>query len=150
MINWTQLIQYSMKEGTKEITEIYRQMKKRELDFDARKNAKPLTEQAQFSMIRKEIKELNEEAEAFIKRGTNEHPTVPGNAIKIRAIEQYLPLTANEHETRAVVANAMNTTQAKSMKDMGKIVAFVKADAREFDMALVTSIAKQQLGANNK
>ena len=67
--------------------------------------------------------------------------------MEIQLIEEFLPAALSEEEIEALVAQAMEETGAESMKDMGRVMAAVKAAAAgRADMAVVSAMVKARLG----
>ena len=67
--------------------------------------------------------------------------------MEIELIEEFLPAALTEEEMEALVARAVSETGAESMKDMGRVMAAVKAAATgRVDMALVSDRVKARLG----
>ena len=66
---------------------------------------------------------------------------------EIDIINQYLPNQKSEEETKEIVDNYIKTHNLENIKDMGKLMGFVKKDyPGEVDMGLVGKIAKSKLG----
>ena len=67
--------------------------------------------------------------------------------MEIRLIEEFLPAALSEEEIEALVEQAVSETGAETMKDMGRVMAAVKAAASgRVDMALVSARVKARLG----
>ena len=66
---------------------------------------------------------------------------------EIEVINQYLPRQKSEDETEAIVDKLIKIHNLENLKDMGKLMGFVKKDyPGEVDMGLVGKIAKSKLG----
>ena len=65
---------------------------------------------------------------------------------EIDVIKQYLPNQKSEEETEKIIINLIKTHNLENLKDMGKLMGFVKKDyPGEVDMGLVGKIAKSKL-----
>ena len=66
---------------------------------------------------------------------------------EIDVINEYLPKQKSEDETIAIVNELIKKHNLENLKDMGKLMGFVKKDyPGEVDMGLVGKIAKSKLG----
>ena len=66
---------------------------------------------------------------------------------EIDIINQYLPNQKSEEETEAIVDNMIKTHNLENLKDMGKLMGFIKKEyPGEVDMGLVGKFAKSKLG----
>jgi uncharacterized protein len=66
---------------------------------------------------------------------------------EIAVIQSYMPKQMSEDEARAAVANVIAAVGASSVKDMGKVMADLKAKyAGQMDMAKAGAIVKSLLG----
>lgn len=67
---------------------------------------------------------------------------------EMEVIDTYLPTKLNDAEITALIDSAINETGASSARDMGKVVAAVKAKAAgRADMAVVSGKIKARLGS---
>ena len=67
---------------------------------------------------------------------------------EIGICQEYLPEALGEDELSVLVDAAMVSTGAKSMKDMGKVMAEIKSKAQgRADMAIVSRLVKERLGS---
>jgi uncharacterized protein len=63
-------------------------------------------------------------------------------------IRAYLPKQMSEAEAKAAVADAIKSTGAQSIKDMGKVMAALKqAHAGKMDFGKASGLVKELLGA---
>jgi uncharacterized protein YqeY len=66
---------------------------------------------------------------------------------EIAIIQHYMPKQMNDDEAKAAVASIISTLGATSVKDMGKVMAELKAKyAGQMDMAKAGAIVKNLLG----
>jgi hypothetical protein len=98
------------------------------------------------SVLEKMIKMRKESVEQF-KAGARED-LAEKEAREISQLQVYLPQQLSATELEAVIASAITSTGASSIKDMGKVVAAVKQQAAgRADMAAVSAIIKAKLGS---
>jgi uncharacterized protein len=72
---------------------------------------------------------------------------VAKEAAELTVIQSYLPAQLSEGELDALIAEAISSTGAASIKDMGKVMGVVKSKAAgRADMAAVGARIKQKLG----
>ncbi|GMN12543.1 GatB/YqeY domain-containing protein [Altererythrobacter sp. MTPC7] len=63
---------------------------------------------------------------------------------ELAVIEEFLPRTMDEAETRAAIAEAKAATGAESIKDMGKVMGELKAKhGASLDMGLASKLVKE-------
>ncbi len=63
-------------------------------------------------------------------------------------IQAYMPAQLDEGELTALITQAIGTTGAKDIKDMGKVMGVLRPQVQgRADMAVVSAKIKQQLGA---
>ena len=95
--------------------------------------------------LEKMIKTRKEAIEQF--RAGNREDLAEKEAREIAQLQVYLPEQLSAAELEAVIATAMASTGASSIKDMGKVVAAVKQQAAgRADMAAVSAAIKAKLG----
>ncbi len=67
---------------------------------------------------------------------------------ELLVIQEYLPEALSEEEIAALVAEAIAATGASSVKDMGKVMGYVKPKAQgRADMGAVSGLIKAQLSS---
>jgi hypothetical protein len=72
---------------------------------------------------------------------------VAKEAAELAVIQSYLPAQLSDAELDALIAEAMASTGATTIKDMGKVMGVVKSKAAgRADMAAVGARIKQKLG----
>ena len=98
------------------------------------------------SVLEKMIKTRKEALEQF-RAGARED-LAEKEAREIAQLQVYLPEQLSAAELEAVIAAAIASTGATTIKDMGKVVAAVKQQAAgRADMAAVSAAIKAKLGA---
>ena len=91
------------------------------------------------------IKQRKDSIEQFQKASRDD--LIKSEQSEIDVINQYLPNQKNEEETEIIIDNLIKANNLENLKDMGKLMGFVKRDyPGEVDMGLVSKIAKSKLG----
>lgn len=97
-------------------------------------------------LLRSLVKQRRDSIEQYEKAGRQE--LVDKESAEIQVIEGYLPQAASREEIEAAVAEAIASSGASSMKDMGKVMKAVQADlsGKNADGRVVSEIVKSKLG----
>ena len=97
-------------------------------------------------LLRSLVKQRRDSIEQYQKAGRQE--LVDKESAEITVIEGYLPQAASREEIEAVVSEAITSTGASSMKDMGKVMKAAQAAlaGKNADGRLVSEIVKRKLG----
>jgi uncharacterized protein YqeY len=97
-------------------------------------------------LLRSLVKQRRDSIEQYEKAGRQE--LAAKEASEIEVIETYLPQAATREEIEAAVAEAIASTTAASMKDMGKVMKAVQTalSGKNADGRLVSEIVKAKLG----
>ena len=97
------------------------------------------------AVLEKMIKQRKESVVAFEKGGRAD--LVAKENAEIAVLQPYLPAQLSEAEIDALIAEAIASTGAASIKDMGKVMGAVKAKAAgKADMGAVGARIKARLG----
>jgi uncharacterized protein len=114
-------------------------------DIEARPSGKsPVDEAAILSVLGKMIKQRRDSAEQFAKGGRPE--MAESELGEIAIIEAYLPKQMDEAAMKAAITKAIADTGAASAKDMGKVMAALKAAyAGQMDFGKVGAVVKEAL-----
>jgi len=114
-------------------------------DIDARGQGKgPLSDEELLGLLQKMIKQRQESIELYEKGGRAELAAQEREEIAI--IASYLPQQMSEAEARAAIDAAVAETGAAGMKDMGKVMAALKAShAGKMDFAKASALVKARL-----
>ena len=98
------------------------------------------------AVLEKMIKQRRESVVAFEKGGRAD--LVAKENAEIAVLQPYLPAQLSETELDALIAEAIQSTGAASIKDMGKVMGIVKSKAAgKADMGAVGARIKAKLGA---
>ena len=104
-----------------------------------------LDESRMLSVLEKMVKQRKESIAQFESGGRAD--LVAKEAAELAVIQGYLPAPLSESDLDALIAEAIASTGAASIKDMGKVMGVVKSKAAgRADMAAVGARIKQKLG----
>jgi len=108
------------------------------------KGQKEISDNDITSILKKMIKQRNESCEIYKKAGRNE--LLENETKEIQVISLFLPKQLSEEETKKICEDAIKSSGASSMKDMGKIMGILKSKhADTLDFSKVSSIIKEFL-----
>ena len=108
------------------------------------KGQKEMSDSELTSILKKMIKQRNESCEVYKKAGRNE--LLENEKKEIEVISAFLPKQLNEVETKKICEEAIKSSGASSMKDMGKVMGVLKSKhADTLDFSKVSSIIKELL-----
>jgi hypothetical protein len=97
------------------------------------------------AVLDKMIKQRRESIVQFESGGRAD--LVAKESAEIAVLQGYLPAQMSEAEIDALIAEAIAATGAASLKDMGKVMGFVKPKAQgRADLGAVSARIKQKLG----
>ena len=97
------------------------------------------------AVLEKMVKQRKESIAQFESGGRAD--LVAKESAELAVIQAYLPAQMSEGELDALIAEAIATTGAASVKDMGKVMGIVKGKAAgRADMGAVGARIKQKLG----
>jgi len=105
----------------------------------------PLDDEELSRLLRSLVKQRRDSIEQYQKAGRQE--LVDKETAEIEVIEGYLPQAASREEIEAVVVEAIASTEANSMKDMGKVMKAAQAAlaGKNADGRVVSEIVKSKL-----
>lgn len=93
------------------------------------------------SMLKQRLDSVNEYTKG------NRQDLADKESAEINIIKQFMPVQLNEDEVNKIVDDAIAHTQAQNVKEIGKVISYVKDKyALVVDMAVVSKIAKSKLG----
>ena len=108
------------------------------------KGQKEMSDSELTAILKKMIKQRNESCDVYKKAGRNE--LLENETKEIEVISAFLPKQLNEAETKKICEEAIKSTGASSMKDMGKVMGVLKSKhADSLDFSKVSSILKEFL-----
>ena len=108
------------------------------------KEKKDITDQDIMGLLKKMVKQRNESCEVYKKAGRNE--LFENETKEIEVISFFLPKQLNEKETKKICEEAIKSSGASSVKDMGKVMGILKSKHSDtLDFSKVSSIIKELL-----
>ena len=108
------------------------------------KGQKEMSDSEVTSILKKMIKQRNESCEVYKKAGRNE--LLESEKKEIEVISVFLPKQLSDEETKKICEEAIKSSGASSMKDMGKVMGILKSKhADTLDFSKVSSIIKEFL-----
>lgn len=114
-------------------------------DIEARPSGKDkITDSDILSVLTKMVKQRRDSIEQFTAGGRPE--LAEKEQAEIAIIEAYLPQQMSEDEAKAAIAAAIKETGAAGQKDMGKVMAVLKAKyAGQMDFGKASGLTKELL-----
>jgi uncharacterized protein len=103
-----------------------------------------LDEAGVLSIIEKMVKQGNDSIEQFAKG--NRQDLVDKEKATLVVIEEYLPKQLSDAEVDALIDDAFAATAPKTIKDMGKVMGWIKPKGQgKVDMGLVSAKIREKL-----
>jgi len=116
-------------------------IKDKDIQARAKDNPDGIADDAILSLLQSLIKQRNDSVKLYQEAGRQE--LVDKELAEIKIIQSFLPQQLSEVETNQAIADAMKETNATSMKDMGKIMAALKAKyAGKMDFSKASQLIK--------
>jgi len=105
-----------------------------------------LGEEEVLAVVQKMIKQGRDAIEQFEKGGRDD--LVQKEAATLAVLETYLPEQLDDDKLAALIDQALTETDAQSIRDMGKVMGWLKARVQgRADMGAVSASIKQKLPA---
>jgi uncharacterized protein YqeY len=99
------------------------------------------------SVIEKMIKQGKDSIDQFAKG--NRQDLVAKEEVMLVVLEEYLPKQLSEAEVDALIDDAFAATGAKTIKEMGKVMSWIKPKGQgKVDMGLVSAKIRKKLNEN--
>ena len=136
----------AMKSGDKKRLGTLRLMQAaiKDKDIEARGAGKTVSDDDILALMQKMVKSRQESADIYAKAGRPELELQEREEIAI--ITEFLPIQMSDDEAKAAIDAAIAETGAASMKDMGKVVAALKAKyTGQMDFAKASAAVKAAL-----
>lgn len=103
-----------------------------------------LDDEGQIKVVRKEIKQREESAQAFDDAGNPERAAAERSEAEL--LSTYVPAELDDTKLEEIVSKAISETGAESLQDMGKVMAeAMKQVAGQADGTRVSAIVKAKL-----
>ncbi len=136
-------VKSSMRERNKERTSTLRmalsELKKEEID-----NKIELSNKDSIKILQRMIKQRKESMSQFLNAQRNDLAEKEESEIVI--LQDFLPEQMGEEDINKLVIEAINETDAKELKDIGKVMGFLKTKIQgNADMGIVSKLVKENL-----
>jgi uncharacterized protein YqeY len=136
-------VKSSMRERNKERTSTLRmalsELKKEEID-----NKIELSNVDSIKILQRMIKQRKESMSQFLNAQRNDLAEKEESEIVI--LQDFLPEQMSEEDINKLVIEAINETDAKELKDIGKVMGFLKTKIQgNADMGIVSKLVKENL-----
>ena len=96
------------------------------------------------SLLKKMVKQRNDSIEMFKKAGRDELVQKENSEIEI--ISEFLPKQLGEEDTITACEEAINATEAKSLKEIGKVIKYLRENGPQaLDISLASRLIKEKL-----
>ena len=141
----TEDMKSAMKAGEKDRLKVVRLMRAaiKQIEIDERIE---LDDARVLSVLEKMVKQRRDSIAQFTQGNREDLAAIEQAELVI--IETYLPEQLDAAELDAMIAAAISSTNAESIRDMGKVMGQIKAKAAgRADMGIVGSKVKEHLGA---
>lgn len=142
----TTMMKEAMKAGDKRRLATVRMVQAaiKDKDIEARGAGKTVSDDDILALMQKMVKSRQESADIYAKAGRPELELQEREEIAI--ITEFLPTQMSDDEAKAAIEAAISETGAASMKDMGKVVAALKAKyTGQMDFAKASAQVKAAL-----
>jgi hypothetical protein len=140
----TEDMKSAMKAGDKDRLKVVRLMLAaiKQVEVDKRIE---LDDAAVLSVLDKMVKQRRDSVEQFQKGNRNDLADI--ELAEIAVLEEYLPEQLGDEEIDALIEEAITTSGAESIRDMGKVMGQIKSKAAgQADMGAVGAKVKARLG----
>ncbi|MGB5247400.1 MAG: GatB/YqeY domain-containing protein [Woeseia sp.] len=135
----------ALKAGDKDRLKVVRMMMAavKQIEIDERRE---LDDAAITSVLTKMVKQRRESIKQFVDGGRQDLADI--EIAEIAVLEDYLPEPLSDADLDAIIDKAISETGASGMRDMGKVMSLVKAEAEgRADMGAVSGRVKSRLSA---
>ena len=136
-------VRSSMRERNKDRTSTLRmalsELKKEEID-----NKIELSNEDSIKILQRMIKQRKESMSQFLNAQRND--LAEKEELEIVILQDFLPEQMSEEDINKLVIEAINETDAKELKDIGKVMGFLKTKIQgNADMGIVSKLVKENL-----
>ena len=142
-------IKESMKAGTSDRTNILRlamnAINNRQVENRGKGVDGELSDEDVIDVLMKEVKRRNESAAVYAEAGRQE--LADAELAEVAIFKEFLPEELSAEELDAIVTAAIAKTEAKEMKDMGKVMAEINPQIKgRADSKVVSDLIKGKMG----
>jgi hypothetical protein len=119
-------------------------IKDRDIALRGEGSTQELSDKGILTVLAKMIKQRNDSAVQFEEAGRDE--LANKERLEIKIIEEFMPTQLDPKQVSKIVAEAVRTVNAKSIRDMGHVMSFLKENyAGQIDFNLASSLIKKSL-----
>ena len=136
------LIKEAMLEKDALRTNVLRAIKAKFLEFKTAKNAKPLDENAEFSILNKMVKDREESARLYSTNGRDD--LAEAELAEVNVLIEFLPRPVTEEELTNAIDKVITTIEPIK-KNMGLIIKEVKAKYPQADGKTLAKLVQNVL-----
>jgi uncharacterized protein YqeY len=143
---FTAIVKEAMKAGDKRRVATVRMIQAalKDRDIEARGLGKTVSDEDILSLLQKMVKSRQESLGIYEKAGREDLASQERDEIAI--IQEFLPKQMSDDEMSAAIAEAISETGAAGMKDMGKVVAALRAKfSGRMDFGKASGVVKAKL-----
>ena len=103
-----------------------------------------ILEETIIQLLKKMVKQRNDSIEMFEKANRTE--LAEKEQLEIKIINEFLPKQLSEEETAAICYEAINATDASNLKEIGKVIKYLKDNSSSaLDMSLASKLIREKL-----
>ena len=103
-----------------------------------------IIEETIIQLLKKMVKQRNDSIEMFEKANRTE--LAEKEQLEIKIINEFLPKQLSEEETAAICDEAINATDASNLKEIGKVIKYLKDNSSSaLDMSLASKLIREKL-----
>lgn len=114
-----------------------------EFNYEKINKQRDLTEEDELLVVRKEAKKRKESIEAYTNAGAADKAEAESKELAI--LQEFLPPDISDSDLEKIVDEAIAMVSAKTISDMGKIMAFVKPKAPSADGTKIAQLVRSKL-----
>ena len=119
-------------------------VKDKDISARSKSNSEGINETEIISLLQNMIKQRNASIEMYIQGKRDDLVKVEEDEIKI--ISNFLPEQLSENEINDIITNSIRSSEAKSIRDMGKVINLIKEEYNgKMDFEVVSKIIKSKL-----
>ena len=104
-----------------------------------------LTEEEELNVIRKQAKQRRDSIESYKKAGSEDRAA--SEQAELVILQEFLPPEMGDEEIEKLVDEAISSTGAKTMADLGKVIGVVKGKAPSADGGEIAELVKNRLSS---
>ena len=119
-------------------------VKDKDISARSKSNSEGINETEIITLLQNMIKQRNASIEMYIQGKRDDLVKIEKDEIKI--ISNFLPEQLSENEINDIITNSIRSSEAKSIKDMGKVINLIKDEYNgKMDFVVVSKIIKAKL-----